>query len=199
MSSRRADTALSSPRFVSGSFFADPLFSTTSVASFSGSFPVRFFGTFFIINKLASFVLASFPVRFFTRSFVCSNFPGSFFKKEFFCSSKFPVLSCCESNKLSGNSLLQIICEADGAGIVVSIVFFLVAGGAGEIAAKSYLTRLHEAGPEVKIFLPWLSLHFHRCSVRPLTLRVLPGIPVKSPGAIRRTLITKAGCATFIF
>ena len=82
------DCSLLRFRFVSGSFLACSLFSTTWPASFSGSFPVRFFGTFFVFNEFGSFVSGSFPVRFFGSSFVINNFPGSFFKKRILFSQK---------------------------------------------------------------------------------------------------------------
>ena len=67
--------------YVSGLFFAGPLFSRTWLASFSGSFSVRFLGLSFIFNNFGSFVSGSFRFVFWPLSFVFNNFPGSFFKK----------------------------------------------------------------------------------------------------------------------
>ena len=78
---RSRPEAVGNLRFVSGSFFDDPVFSTTWPASFSGSFPVRFISHPIVFNNMARFVSASFPVRFFALSFVFNSFPGSFFEK----------------------------------------------------------------------------------------------------------------------
>ena len=72
-------------RFVSGSFFAAFLFSTTWPALFSGLFPVCFLARFFVFNNFGSFVSALFPVCFLTISLCSQQLPRFVFqKKEFF-------------------------------------------------------------------------------------------------------------------
>jgi len=70
-------------RFVFRFVFDDLLFSVTWLALFFSSFPLCFFGVFFIFNNFASFVSALFPVCFLAHPLFSTTPPLRFLKKGF--------------------------------------------------------------------------------------------------------------------